>query len=175
MGELVDRGHVRFIGVSNFSVGQLKRAQAALSKHQIVSNQVRYNLAHRTIEVNLLRYCQRNHIAVIAYSPLGQGLHHIKQRDPGKTLDTVAALVGKTEAQVALNWCISKAGVIAIPKADSIDHVQENCGASGWHLSPSQEQLLERGIAFRRRGYVEAGLRQLARHCLQRIGYRHAF
>src|SRR5881296_2267847 len=108
MEELVDRGKVRFIGVSNFSVGQLKRAQAALSKYRIVSNQVRYSLVDRTIEPPLLHYCQRNRITVIAYSPLAQGLHRIKEMDPGNTLEKVAAVVGKTKAQVALNWCISK-------------------------------------------------------------------
>jgi diketogulonate reductase-like aldo/keto reductase len=69
-------------------------------------------------------------------------------------------MTGKNEAQVALNWCITKDAVIAIPKASSIDHVEENCGASGWRLSPEQIQLLDRGIKFRRRGYVEAGLRR---------------
>ena len=174
MEELVDRGKVRFIGVSNFSLGQLKRAQAAMSKYRIVSNQVRYSLVDRTIEPTLLHYCQRNRITVIAYSPLAQGLHRIKKRDPGNTLKNVAAVAGKTEAQVALNWCISRDGVIAIAKANCIDHVHENCAASGWRLSLGQAQRLEHGIAFRRRGYLEAVLRRLARHCLQRFAYRGA-
>ena len=135
---------------------------------------MRYSLVDRTIEPALLHYCQRNGITVIAYSPLAQGLHRIKEMDPGNTLEKVAAVVGKTEAQVALNWCISKDRVIAIPKANSIDHVHQNCAASGWRLSLEQAQCLEHGIAFRRRGYLEAGLRRLARHCLQRFAYRGA-
>ena len=171
MEELVDRGKVRFIGVSNFSLIDLKKAQAALSKYKIVSNQVRYSLVDRTIEGGLLGYCQKNGIAVIAHSPLARGLHHIKRRDPDRVLQKVSAITGKSEAQVALNWCLSKDGVIAIPKASSIDHVEEDCGASGWRLSPEQIGLLGRRIGFRRRGYAETALRRLARHSLQRLGY----
>ena len=175
MEELVDRGQVRFIGVSNFSVRELKKAQAALSRYRIVANQVRYSLVDRTIETDLLEYCQRNRITVIAYSPLGRGLDHLKEMDPSNTLDTVAVNVGKTIAQVVLNWCISKDGVIAIPKADLIGHVEEDCGASGWGLPAAEEQLLEQVIACRRRGYVVSGARRLARRCLQRLRYRNAF
>src|SRR5437870_96894 len=111
---------------------------------------------------------------VVAYSPLAQGLHRIKKRDPRNTLGKVAAVVGKTEVQVALNWCISKDGMIASPKANSFDHVHENCGVSGWRLSLEQAPRLGNGIGFRRRGYLEAGLRRFARHCLQRFAYRGA-
>jgi len=174
MEELVEQGKIRFIGVSNFSVAELKRAQAALSKHKIVSNQVRYSLVERSIEPELLSYCQENRIAVIAYSPLAKGLPHIKLRDPENFLAHVAAMTGKTEAQVALNWCVAKNAVIAIPKATSVDHVVENCAASDWQLSPDQIRLLE-GIGFRRRGRLEAALRRLARRVLQRVGYQTAF
>ena len=171
MEELVDKGKVRFIGVSNFSLTDLKKAEAALSKYKIVSNQVRYNLVDRTMERGLLRYCQERGIAVIAHSPLARGLRHLTERDSHHVLQRVSAMTGKSEAQVALNWCISKEAVIAIPKASSIDHVEEDCGASGWRLPPEQIALLDRGIEFRRRGYVEAALRRMARHSLQRLGY----
>ena len=171
MEELVDRSKVRFIGVSNFSVSDLKKAQAALSKYKIVSNQVRYNLIDRTIEGGLLRYCQEHDIAVIAYSPLAHGLGHIKARDPGQVLQRLSRLTGKSEAQVALNWCISKETVIAIPTASSLDHVEGDCGASGWRLSQDHVDLLDRAIGYGRRGDVETALRRIARHLLQRLGY----
>jgi len=171
MEELVDQGKVRFIGVSNFSVTDLKEAQAVLARHRIVSNQVRYNLIERTVECGLLRYCQEHDITVIAYSPLARALSHIKGRDRDQVLRRVSATTGKSEPQVALNWCISKDAVIAIPKASSIDHVEEDCGASGWRLSSQQIDLLDRGIKFRRRGFAEVALRRMARSCLQRLGY----
>jgi diketogulonate reductase-like aldo/keto reductase len=172
MAALVDSGKVRFIGVSNFSVPELKKAQAALSKYRIVSNQVRYSLVERSIELQLLRYCQANQITVIAYSPLARGQRHIKEKDPHNVLGTVAARIGKTEAQVALNWCLAKPGVIAIPKSNSLAYVRENCNASGWRLPPQDIKLLDTSIAFRRRGRLESALRRTGRCSLQKLGYR---
>ncbi len=142
MEELVDAGKVRFIGVSNFSVAQLQEAQATMVKHRIVSNQVQYSLIDRSIEADLLSYCQQNSITVIAYSPLAVGMRNISRRDRVGNLSRVAAETGHTEAQVALNWCISKENVIAIPKANSTQHVEEDCAASGWHLSAEHMSLL---------------------------------
>jgi diketogulonate reductase-like aldo/keto reductase len=73
MEKLANDGLIRHIGVSNFSVQQMKDAQNALSKHHVVSNQVEYSLVDRSIESDILPYCQKNKITVIAYSPLGQG------------------------------------------------------------------------------------------------------
>jgi diketogulonate reductase-like aldo/keto reductase len=94
-----------------------------------------------------------------------------KEKDPHAILSKEAALAGRNEAQVALNWCISRENVIAIPKASSVDHVFQNCGASGWRLSREQNRLLEKGVKFRRRGRAEAALRRLARGILQRLGH----
>ncbi|MCZ6776091.1 MAG: aldo/keto reductase, partial [Ignavibacteria bacterium] len=80
--DLVDAGKVRFIGVSNFCVAELKKAQASMKKYRIVSNQVRYSLIERSIEVELLQYCQENHVTTIAYSPLGHGIDNIRGQDP---------------------------------------------------------------------------------------------
>ena len=170
MEELVQSGKVRFIGVSNFSAAEVRKAQAALSRNRIVSVQVRYNLVDRTIERELLRYCQQNRITVIAHSPLAEGLSFIKARDRDGVLSRVAAAMGKSEAQVALNWCISKPNVIAIPKASTVEHVQEDCGASGWQLSPEQLRLLDQGIGYSRRGRAEAAARRAARRVLQSFG-----
>src|SRR6266478_3492028 len=131
MEELVDAGKVRFIGVSNFSVPDLVNAQTALSRHRIVANQVRYNLIERTIEGGLLEYCQKNGITAIAYSPLAMGLANIRAADPEGVLRKAAEATCKSEAQVALNWCIRNENLIAIPKASSVEHVVENMGASG--------------------------------------------
>jgi diketogulonate reductase-like aldo/keto reductase len=171
MERLVDLGKIRFIGVSNFSVFELRKAQAALSKNRIASNQVRYNLVERSIERRLLPYCRQNQITVIAFSPLATGLANIKRRDPQNILGEVANQVHKTEAQLALNWCLRHNSLVVIPKAASVDHVAENCGASSWRLSPKQIKLLELNISFRRRGGTELFLRRTARRTLQRFGY----
>jgi len=170
MEQLVDGGKVRFIGVSNFFVRDLKSAQKAMSKYRIVSNQVQYNLIDRTVEFGLLEYCRRQNITIIAHSPLATGFSSIRAKDPERVIDKVAQARSKTAAQVALNWCISKKGVVTIPKANSVEHVKENCAASDFQLSPEELELLDQKVEYGRRGSVEIGLRRIARQCLQYLG-----
>ncbi|PKB65311.1 MAG: hypothetical protein BZY80_00610 [SAR202 cluster bacterium Io17-Chloro-G2] len=149
MESLVNEGMVNHIGVSNFDRRELQEAQGAMTNHPIVSNQVLYSLKDRDIERDLLPYCQEQSITVIAYTPLADGSLANKPRLLGKldkgtaTLQEVAVEAGKTMAQVALNWCTSHAGVIAIPKSNSLARTEENCGASSWRLSPGQLSRLD--------------------------------
>ena len=151
MEALVDMGKVKFIGVSNFYLKNLEEAQACMTRHQIVSNQVKYSLFQRGIEEDMLPYCQRNNITVIAYGPLDRGRLTSrpipKNQAAMSVLFNIARETGKTMAQVALNWCVSKPDVIAIPKSDRVERVVENCQASGWRLSPKQIEALNK--AFR--------------------------
>ena len=177
MEELVEMGKVRFIGVSNFSATEIEQAQASLSKNRIVSNQMRYNLVDRTIDYGVRQYCEANQITVLAFSPLARGLDLLWQYDRGDALGRISTSLGKTRAQVALNWCISSKSVIAVFKSDQIEHVRENCGASGWYLQPDQMRILSREVGFKRciqppgklRG-VERLARRLARGILQHFG-----
>ena len=148
METLVEAGKVRFIGVSNFSIAQMQEAQAALSKARVVANQVSYSLVDRSIEAELLPYCQEQGVTVIAYSPLASGMGNLASSDKTKALGQVAAGTGKTEAQVALNWCLREPRVMAIPKANSPSHVEDDCAASGWRLS--SEHLTTLDVAFPR-------------------------
>jgi len=170
MEELVQCGKVRFIGVSNFSVRELKKAQSALSKHRIVSNQVRYSLIERTIEEELLTFCQATGVTIIAFSPLGTGFSDLQAHDADKVLTHVANTTEKTEAQVALNWVVAQSNVIAIPKASTVVHVLEDCGGSGWHLSQADYWLLATKIRYRRRSRMESTARRYARNVLQLFG-----
>ena len=160
LASLVDAGKVRFIGVSNFSVSELEEAQQALGKHPIVSNQVRYNLIDRTIESGLLQYCQAKRITVIVYSPLAREFQRIRECDPEGVIDVLARETGRTPAQIVLNWCLGHAGVVVIPKANSVEHMLQNCGASGWRLSTQQRQLLDAKIKYRHRGWFDAFVRR---------------
>lgn len=137
MDELVESGRVKHIGVSNFSTTQLKLAQS-YTDNKIVTNQVEYSLLDRSCEKELLPYCQENDIILTAYSPLAQG-----KLLKNKTLTAVAAKYGKTPAQVALNWLVSKKNVITIPKASDLAHVRENAGAAGWKLDATDIKSIE--------------------------------
>jgi diketogulonate reductase-like aldo/keto reductase len=170
MEELVRMGKIRYIGVSNFSVREIQKAQAVLSSNRIVSAQVRYSVVERTVELGLLDYCRQNHVTLIAYSPLDLGMDNILKADTENVLGKIAVETGKTQAQVALNWCIARDVVVAIPKANQVEHVRENCGASGWSMSPEQLKMLDQDIPFRQQGaLVRAGWR-LARRIGQRFG-----
>ena len=147
MESLVDRGMVKYIGVSNFSTKELQESQAAMTKHPIVSNQVLYNLNNRRIERDLLPYCQQNKITIIAYTPLDSGSLASSPRfmpaRRSQALGRLAEELGKTRAQIALNWCISRPNVIAIPKSDSISRTVENCEAGDWKLTADQAKKLD--------------------------------
>ncbi len=159
MEQLVDAGKVRFIGVSNFSDAQLERARRATRKHPIVSNQVRYNVVDRSIESGLLEYCQTHGITIIAHSPFAHDFRRIVDCDPAGALASLARSTGKTMAQVAINWCLCKEGVVVIPRSNNTEHLLENCGASSWRLTVEQLQFLDRHIRWRRRGRFESFLR----------------
>jgi diketogulonate reductase-like aldo/keto reductase len=147
METLVDRGQVRYIGVSNFSLRELRAAQEVMTKYPIVANQVLYNLNRREIERDLLPYCQEHNITILAYTPLDDGRlatsARFRRSQSTRVLEQVAADVQKTLAQVALNWCTARPNVIAIPKSDSVERTVENCQASGWRLTPAQLQQLD--------------------------------
>jgi diketogulonate reductase-like aldo/keto reductase len=147
MEKLVEDGKVREIGVSNFSVEQTREAQEALSKNSLASNQVEYSLVERSIETDLLPYCTRHHVTVIAYSPVARG--HIPENGQGerwRTLDRIAGKYGKTRTQVALNWLICKEPVVAIPKASNLEHVRENAGCVGWMLKKEDQDALDKAF-----------------------------
>jgi diketogulonate reductase-like aldo/keto reductase len=134
MEQLVRERKIRYIGVSNFSLKELKEAQAAISEYEIVSIQVEYNLFDRTIENSILPYCESEGITTIAYSPLDQG----KIASGEERIERLRLIAGKynvTTAQVALNWLISHPSVIAIPKATNPDHIRENASSADFELS----------------------------------------
>ena len=157
MEKLVDDGKISYIGVSNFTVKEMLDAQEALKKYDIVSNQVEYSLLMREIERQLLDFCTKNKITVIAYSPFGSGaLFSSKYRGVLEALERIGAKHRKTATQVALNWLISKKQVVAIPKAGDRNHAIENAGAWGWKLS--REEMSELNSLKERKSSMAGGL-----------------
>ena len=146
MEKLVDDGLIRHIGVSNFSVDQMKEAQQSLSHEKIVSNQVEFSLIDRSVEAGILQYCQKEGLTLIAYSPLGQGKIPRGRGSSFKVLDEIAEKLNKSRNQVALNWVLQHDSVVAIPKAADTDHVKENAEVAEWKLGSEDYQRL--GEAF---------------------------
>jgi diketogulonate reductase-like aldo/keto reductase len=166
---LVDNGKIRFVGLSNFSPQEVDEAQRNLSQNRIVSDQVRYSLVDRTIEDELLQFCESRQMTVLAFSPLDNGLQNLRRLDPLDVLGQVARETGRTRAQIALNWCLNRNPVVVVFKASTVEHVRENCGASGWHLEPRHLTALNQ-VGFRQRGRFERLARRTGRRFLQKLG-----
>jgi diketogulonate reductase-like aldo/keto reductase len=139
MEELVSRGKIRYIGVSNFSVEETIKAQEALPRSEVVSNQVRYSPRSRHIEGELLPFCEKERITIIAYSPFETGDIH-SDGVPKELLTRY----DMTAAQVILNWVTYRDNVIAIPKASNIAHVEENANSLDIRLSERDYQMLSK-------------------------------
>jgi diketogulonate reductase-like aldo/keto reductase len=133
MNDLHDDGLVRHLGVSNFSVPQLRDARE-VSDAPILTNQVEYNVANRQDE--LLAYCIED-VMLTAYSPLGVG----DLLDDG-TLGAVADRHGKTPAQAAIRWLLQQPMVATIPMSSSPAHIRENFDVFDFELSGSEMREL---------------------------------
>ncbi len=138
MEELVGAGKLMHVGVSNFNLEQVREAQESLPKSELSSVQVDYSLIHRRAEKDLLPYCDREKIALLAYYPLGHGKLPNDHR-----LDPVSSRTGRTRAQVALQWLAGKPAVFPIPRASRPEHVVENAGAGDGELSEADGAELD--------------------------------
>lgn len=134
-------GKIRDWGVSNFDVDDMEELFSLPGGDGVATNQVLYNLTRRGIEFDLLPWCRERGIPVMAYSPIEQGrlVGHRALRD-------IAARHDATTAQVALAWTLREKGVVAIRKAGSAAHVEENRAALDLRLS--QQDLAELDRAF---------------------------
>ncbi|HYC17758.1 MAG TPA: aldo/keto reductase, partial [Pseudolabrys sp.] len=133
-------GKIRAWGVSNFKVGDLERLFRIPRGDRCATNQVPYSIADRGIERDVLPWCERRGMPVMAYSPLG-GAGTSLLRDP--TLARIAAARNCSAAAVALAWAIRSGNVIAIPESGSVAHVKENAVALSLTLTPEELQALD--------------------------------
>jgi diketogulonate reductase-like aldo/keto reductase len=133
-------GKIRAWGVSNFSVSDMKELFHIPHGDRCATNQVLYNLGDRGIERDLLPWCERHSMPVMAWSPLG-GLGASLLGDP--ILGQIAAAHACSPAAVALAWTIRGSNVIAIPESGSVAHVKENAIALSLTLTPHELQTLD--------------------------------
>jgi len=139
--QLQDAGKIRHWGVSNMDVHDMKEIDRAAGGEAISTNQVLYNLTRRGIAFDLLPQAQDRKLPLMAYSPIEQGrLAHYPE------IQDIADRHYATPAQVALAWVLRQEGVIAIPKASSVEHVRANHAAL--QLELTAEDLEELDAAF---------------------------
>jgi len=149
--QLAASGKIKSWGVSNFSEDEIDEAVGLAGPGRVVCNQVLYHLRERAIEHYVLPTCERHGIAVVGYSPFGNGGFR-----PHRVLDEIAAARAVTPRQVALAFLVRRPSLFAIPKSSQIAHVEENAGAAAITLTDGECARLEAAfpIGRPRRGDV---------------------
>jgi len=175
MAKLTLEGKIRYLGVSNYNMEQIERVRKI---HPVASLQPPYSMLHREVEGELLAYCAKNNIGVLAYSPMQRGLltskfsrqhleklapddHRIKNPDFQEpqfsaTLELVEKLKkiaersGRTSAQLAISWVLRRPEVTAaIVGARRPAQIIETAPASDWNLSKKDIDQIEKLLAER--------------------------
>jgi aryl-alcohol dehydrogenase-like predicted oxidoreductase len=167
LSDLKSQGKIRAIGVSNFSVRQLKEA----SRHvDLASDQPPYSLFHRQIDLDVLPWCVSRGLSLLAYAPMAHGLLSGKyrrdrqvpegdwrSRDPhfrgealARNLEVVerlrgiAAASGHTVAQLAIAWVLSRSpNLVALVGTRRPDQIEETAAAGDWRLTGTEMREIE--------------------------------
>jgi aryl-alcohol dehydrogenase-like predicted oxidoreductase len=169
MVRLQKEGKVRWIGVSNFNVGEMRRAQGIAP---ITSLQPPYSLVRREIEHEILPYCRSEELGVIVYSPMASGLltgamtrqrvdalsmsdwrsRDVEFQEPrlSKNLALVERLReigerhGRPPGQIAIAWTLRNPAVTgAIVGARNAKQVEGNVGAANFRLTDEEIAEIE--------------------------------
>jgi len=137
LARLQEEGKIRHIGVSNFTLEQLRLAQGLVD---VVSVQNRYNIAIRESDP-VLAACEEDGIVFIPWGPLAQ--RNERGTDAMAKLDELADERGISIYQAALAWLMTRSpAMLPIPGTSSIDHLEENVAAAGLSLSEAEMAAL---------------------------------
>lgn len=173
LAELLAAGKTRAVGVSNVSLAELEQFANVCP---VAACQPKYNMLQREIEADVVPWCIAHQVSLVVYWPLMKGLlagklprDHVFDPADGrakypmfqgeewqKNQDLVDALraigqdVGRTVAEVVINWTIHRPGITAaLCGAKRPDQLRENAGALGWRLSDAQLAAIDRALAER--------------------------
>ena len=169
--EVQKQGKIRAIGVSNYSVKQMK---SLMKTGKIVSLQPDYSLLNRSVEKECVPFCRANRIGIIAYSPLASGLltgkygknakftdwrgkgiigcfsgqQFEKNIEKVERLKEIGGSLGKTCGQMAINWITSRPGLTtALLGVKNEKQMEENVASLGWQPKPEQKEEIDRLFA----------------------------
>jgi diketogulonate reductase-like aldo/keto reductase len=144
--ELVRAGKIRAWGVSNFDADDLDELLDVAGEGKIACNQVLYHLQERAIEHAVIPWCERNGVAVVAYSPFGHNDFPSARSKGGEVLQAIAEAHSATPRQVALAFLTRAPSVLAIPKASSAEHAADNAAAGDLTLSAAEISALDKAF-----------------------------
>lgn len=150
LSELQQQGNIKHIGVSNFSVALMQEADSYL-ENGISANQFEYNVVVRNegqftknMESEVVPYCLKNNIAIIAYRPFARGKLCVPKYYP--VFDKLVEKYKCTHGQLALAWLLNKKGFVSIPKASSQKHIMEAIEAQYIKISDEDMEIINNGF-----------------------------
>jgi len=146
MESLQQQGKIRHWGVSNFDHDDMLELWNEPGGKACLTDQVLYHLASRGIEYDLLPQCQQREMPIMAYCPLAQAGRLRQALFDDAHLKQIAQQKGISVAQVLLAWVIRQQGVLAIPKASSVAHVQQNAAALSINLTNEELSIIDRAF-----------------------------
>lgn len=143
--EAVVNGLIRFVGVSNFSVEQIKRARDVV---EIASVQNQYNPWHREPESDgVLEYCDREGLTFLPWSPLG-GSRRFSQIKEIEAIVQLAQAKGVSVYSIVLAWLRAKSpSVLPIPGASKPESIEDSITAASVQLEQSEVDQIDQAIA----------------------------
>lgn len=144
METLIAQGKIRRWGVSNLDYDDMQALWQVAGGKQCTTNQVLYHLASRGIEYDLLPWCQQQQMPVMAYSPLAQAGRLRGDLLSNPVVNDIARAHKVSAAQILLAWVIRLPGMMAIPKAASVAHVEQNAAALEVALSADELKQLDK-------------------------------
>ena len=143
--EAVEAGLIRFVGVSNFSVEQIKRARDVID---IVSVQNQYNPWHRQPEADgVLEYCENESLTFLPWSPLG-GSSRVSRLQDIPVISELAKEKGVSVYSIVLAWLLAKSPkIVPIPGASKITSIEDSVRSQEVKLSDEEVQQIDRGTS----------------------------
>lgn len=135
MEELVEDGSISAFGVSNFGVKSVKEAISHVKKYKVVANEIRYSPITKDCEKEVVPFCEKNKIAVIAFSPLAKG--NVVRSE---MMADVAKKYKRTPSQVSLAYLMRRS--LPIPKATTKEHLNDMIGALDFKLKDADYEYL---------------------------------
>ena len=137
----VAKGLTKRWGVSNFSTAQMEALFAIPEGRRCATNQVLYNPADRAAEVQLIPWCTKHGMPIMAYSPLGAGGKAALLSNP--VLTKLADARGVSPAAIALAWVMRDGRTMAITETGSTKHVRQDAAAIGLRLTAAELKAID--------------------------------
>lgn len=137
--KLKKSGKIKHWGVSNFDTDLMESLFDNQNGNLCATDQVLYNLSRRGPEFDLLPWCKKHHLPVMAYSPIEQS-----RLLSNEILARIAEKHNATASQIALAWILQNQHIIPIPKASTVEHVKDNFRSLEVQLTEEDNEMLDK-------------------------------